>query len=110
MTSPRPEAVGSPVTDNAVDELYKRGYAVAEGPDETRLFQLIAAKHAILLESKGMRHSRLGQNGLKRAWAKHYGLSARTKHLEVIARLQVDIEALHTKLHQLKLPFEGTKS
>jgi phosphotransferase system IIA component len=32
---------------------------VAEGPIETRIFQLLSAKHAIGLEAKGMRHSRL---------------------------------------------------
>ena len=65
---------------------------VYDTPDKIRLFQLIAAKHAILLEAKGLRNSRLGRNGLKRSWAKWYGLKPRATHLEVVERLQQEID------------------
>lgn len=110
--SPRPEAVGLPtegmaLADDAVDELYKRDCVIAQGPLETRLFSLIAAKHAILLEAKGMRHSRLGKNGCRRAWAKHFGLSTRAKPEVIIARIQEDIDKLSIEIrfnNQQELP------
>lgn len=70
----------------------------ADTPDQIKLLQLISAKHAILLEAKGLRHSRLGRNGVKRLWAKHYGMAARTKHLDVIARMQQDINELAERI------------
>ena len=75
---------------------------IADTPDQIQLVQLISAKHAILLEAKGLRHSRLGRNGVKRAWAKHYGLSARAPHLSVIARLQEDIFILADRINTPK--------
>ena len=75
---------------------------IADTPDQIELFRLIASKHAILLEAKGLRHSRLGRNGLKRAWAKHYGMSARSSHLSVIARLQEDIFVLADRINAPK--------
>jgi len=77
----------------------------AMGPLEIRLFKLIAAKHAILLESKGMRHSRLArQGGVRGLWAKHYGMAKNTKADVVIAAIQKDIDELKSQLDQLELP------
>jgi hypothetical protein len=59
-----------------------------------RYAQLASAKGAIRLEKLGLRHSRLGRNGLKRSWAKHYGMSARSSHDAVIARIQEEMDAI----------------
>ena len=93
------------LTDSAVDECYQSGVAIADTPDKIRLFQLISAKHAIGLEAKGLRHSRF-RCGVRGLWAKHYGMSPRSKPEAVIARLQEDINALHSKLNppQEELP------
>jgi hypothetical protein len=108
MTSPRPEAVGMP--KGKWEEFAEQAPMVADTPSKIRMFQLISAKHAIGLEAKGLRHSRLGRNGLKRLWAKHYGLPPRTKHIVIITKIQEEIEALYTKIHQLPLPLEEPKS
>lgn len=70
---------------------------VASTPDEIRLYQLIAAKHAIMLEAKGMRHSRF-RCGVRGLWAKHYGMKPRSKPLDVIARIQQDINELAERI------------
>jgi hypothetical protein len=82
---------------------------VADHPDDIRAWQLITARGAVRLEAKGLRHSRLGPNGAKKLWAKHYGLSPRVKHEVVIARMTQEIELLQEKrnarLSQQPLPF-----
>lgn len=59
--------------------------------DGVRVFQLLAAKSAIKLESLGMRHLR---GSVRKAWAAHYGMPARAKHDQVIARIQQDLDRL----------------
>jgi len=79
---------------------------IADTPDKIRLFQLITVKHSIGLEAKGLRHSRF-RCGLRGLWAKHYGMSPRSKPEAVIARVQQDIDALVTKIdhdNQMELP------
>jgi hypothetical protein len=66
---------------------------IADNPRDIRLFQLIAAKHAISLEAKGLRHSRF-RCGVRGLWAKHYGMPPRSKPLAVIARIQEEIDSL----------------
>ena len=99
---------GVTLADNAVDECYQRGVASATTPGEIKLFQLIAAKHAILLEAKGLRHSRF-RCGVRGLWAKHYGMPPRSKALVVAARIQEDIERLSFEINQLSLPLEEPK-
>lgn len=79
---------------------------VADTPESIKLLQLISAKHAILLEAKGLRHSRF-RCGVKGLWAKHYGLPARTPHVKVVERLQQDIDELAERVRpnpQQELP------
>jgi len=65
-------------------------------------FQLISAIHAIGLEAKGMRHSKLHrQGGVKGLWAKHYGMPKGTKAEVVIAKMR---EHLATLEKQQELP------
>jgi hypothetical protein len=75
---------------------------ILETPDQIRAAQLLSARGAIKLEKLGMRHSRLGQNGLKRLWAKHYGLSPRAKHDEVLAKINEELNSLKEKIHGCK--------
>jgi hypothetical protein len=78
---------------------------VAEGPIETRIFQLLSAKHAIGLEAKGMRHSRLyRQGGVKGLWAKHYGLERKATAKQVIDRIEEEIQLLKQRQAQQQLP------
>jgi len=74
--------IPQPVTDGCATE-----------PCEIRLLQLLAAKHAIGLEAKGLRHSRF-RCGVRGLWAKHYGMPPRSKPLAVIARIQEEIDSL----------------
>lgn len=74
---------------------------IAETPRQIRLFQLISAKHAILLEAKGLRHSRF-RCGVRGLWAKHYGLPPRASHAKVVARIQEEIDFL-SKQQELPL-------
>lgn len=70
---------------------------VADTPNTIRAFQLLAAKGAIKLEKLSMKMSR-GFNA-KAAWAKHYGLSARAKHDEVIAKIEAELTTLKEATH-----------
>jgi hypothetical protein len=76
---------------------------IADTPDQIRLFQLISAKHAIGLEAKGMRHSRL-RGGARKLWAIHYCMNPRAKHADVIARIQEEIDDLSQRVNQMRLP------
>ena len=69
-------------------------------PDEIRYAQLASAKGAIKLEKLGLRHSRLGKNGVKKSWAAHYNLGPRATHDEVIAKIKEEMQALLNKKQQ----------
>lgn len=53
--------------------------------------QLAAAKQAIKLEQKGLKHSRLN---VRRVWAIHLGLKPSAKHEVVIAEIEKRMEEL----------------
>jgi len=92
--NPPPPAAGMPETDGpSVPQPVTDGCMVFRGPHETKLFGLVAAKHAIILESKGLRNSRF-RCGVRGLWAKHYGMPPRSKPLAVIARIQEEIDSL----------------
>ena len=75
------------------DVRLEMGGRIFRGPNGTRLFQLVAVKHAILLEAKGLRHSKF-RCGVRGLWAKHYGMPPRSKAIAVIARIQEEIDSL----------------
>lgn len=57
------------------------------------VFQLIAAKHAIKLESLGMKHSRCS---MRKAWANHLGMKQNASHAAVIAKLQSILDEINS--------------
>ena len=65
---------------------------IFDTPASIRTFQLLAVKHAICLEAKGLRHS--SGRSTKAAWARHYGLPVRCHALLVLERIDVEIAAL----------------
>ena len=75
----------------------------ADSPNTVRRFQLAAAKHAIALEAKGMRHSRF-RKGVRGLWAEYYGMPKRSTHLAVIERIQEEIDTLTAAAKQMELP------
>ena len=78
---------------------------VIDDPKAIKLFGMKAARQAILLEAKGLRHSRLHrQGGVRGLWARHYGMPPRSKADAVIARLEEDIRDLEAQLGQGELP------
>lgn len=52
----------------------------------TRVFQLIAVKHALMLEKIGMRHSKVGS--IRKMWALELGLPTNAKIDDVIAAVE----------------------
>lgn len=78
----------------------------AETPDQIRLFQLLSARQAVLLESKGLRRSRFRQ-GVRGLWAVYYGMPKRSPALAVVDRMNEEIAQLQERLQpspQLELP------
>ena len=75
----------------------------ADSPNTVRRFQLAAAKHAIALEAKGLRHSRF-RKGVRGLWAAHYGMPPRSTPQAVIARIQQEIDELTSASNQMELP------
>lgn len=59
------------------------------------VFQLLAAKSAIKLESLGMKHSR---GSVRKSWAIHLGLKQNAKHAEVIAAIEKKLEEVKATL------------
>ena len=103
-TTNRAPPGGMPMAN--VDEAYGQGVAIADTPATIRLFQLIAAKHAILLEAKGLRHSRI-RGGVRGLWAKHYGLAAKTRAVVVLDHIKREMEEIRGRIvadNQLELP------
>jgi hypothetical protein len=60
-----------------------------------QVFQLLAAKGAINLESKGIKHSRMN---VRKTWAIHLGLKPNAKHDVVIAAIEKKIEEVRATL------------
>jgi len=79
-----------------------------DSPDKIRAAQLISAKYAIALEAKGLRHSKI-KGGAKGSWAKHYDMPPKSSHLEVIQRIQREIDELNGRIFndQIELPLRG---
>lgn len=50
-----------------------------------QVFRLLAVRRAIMLEAKGMKHSR---GSVKAKWAKHFGMSRQATCEEVIKRIE----------------------
>lgn len=69
------------------------GGTMYEGPDAVRIFKLKCAKHAIQMESKGLRITRGPK--LTGKWAKHYGLRPRAKAEDVIACIDDELVGLY---------------
>jgi hypothetical protein len=61
-------------------------------PNAIRRYQLRVVISAIKLESRGIQVSKRGR--VKALWAKRFGLSARAKPEEIIARLEAEIKDL----------------
>ena len=59
---------------------------IADTPHAISYFQLATVKGALKLESKGMRHSRLGT--IRKGWAIRLGLKPSTKYPELIAHIE----------------------
>jgi hypothetical protein len=68
-------------------------------PEQIRLVQLLSARGAIRLEQRGLRHSRLGKNGVKRLWVKHFHLPPRTSFDELLDRFDLEINKLKEQLN-----------
>ena len=68
---------------------------IAEGREAVNLFQLIAVKSAIKLESLGMRHS--SGKSVRKMWAVQMGLKPTAKAEVVIAAIQAKIDEAHSK-------------
>ena len=103
--SNQPPAGGISVTDDEA-KAYGGVGVVADTPAKIRLFQLIAVKHAILLEAKGLRHSRI-RGGVRGLWAKHYGLAAKTPAVVVLDHIKREMEEIRGRIvadNQLELP------
>ena len=100
--SNQPPAGG--ISVDAIEEAYAG--TIADTPPTIRLFQLISAKHAILLEAKGLRHSRI-RGGVRGMWAKHYGLAAKTPAVVVLDHIKREMEEIRGRIvadNQLELP------
>lgn len=72
---------------------------IATGPVGTKIFQLLAVKSALKLESLGMKHS--SGKSIRKMWALELGLKANAKYPEVIAKIE-------EKLLELKNDPRGT--
>lgn len=58
------------------------------------IFQLLAAKSAIGLEAKGLKHSR---GSVRKTYALQFGMSPRAKHADVQARIQQEIDKINAE-------------
>jgi hypothetical protein len=72
---------------------------IATGPVGTKIFQLLAVKGALRLESLGMKHSKI--RSLRKVWALEMGLKANAKYPEILAKIE-------EKLTELKNDPRGT--
>ena len=63
-------------------------------PNGIHLFQLLALRGAMNLESKGMRHS---SGPLRPRWAATFGLKPRDKHEKYIAAIEAAIKEIEAK-------------
>lgn len=73
---------------NPVEKIPGGGHVIT-GP-EIALFQLMAVKSALHLESLGMKHR---GGSLRKVWARHLGLKPSIKHADLIAHIQAMIDA-----------------
>lgn len=73
--------------------------AIATGPVGTKIFQLLAVKGALRLESLGMKHS--SGRSLRKVWALEMGLKSNAKFPEILVKIE-------EKLVELKNDPRGT--
>lgn len=62
------------------------------------LFQLLAARGAIKLESLGMKHS--SGRSVRKHWAVAMGLKSNAKHADVLAAIQTRLDEMNPSLHE----------
>jgi hypothetical protein len=74
---------------------------VFDGPVATRIYQLIAAKHAIKLEKLGMKHS--SGKSVRKHYALLLGLKPNAKHNDVILAIEARILELRAGLPEGKI-------
>jgi hypothetical protein len=68
---------------------------IADTPEKIRAFQLLAARGAIKLERVGLKKRGVPARKL---WATHFKMAVRSTHLQVIQRIEAELESMGHKV------------